>query len=107
MRDDIIFVLYQPQDPVNIGGVARAMSNFGLRRLRLVAPAAFDPARIAGIAHQANEIIAAIACYPTLAAALADCGLVAATTGRARRQRHARQTPRAAAPRAIRARWTA
>ena len=98
MRDDLIFVLYQPQDIVNVGGVARAMGNFGLRRLRLVEPAAFDPERIAGIAHQAGAVIAAIERYPDLPAALADCGLIAATTGRRRLVRHARQTPRAAAP---------
>ncbi|HUS15569.1 MAG TPA: TrmH family RNA methyltransferase, partial [Chloroflexia bacterium] len=42
MLDDIIIVLYQPQDVVNVGGTVRAMSNFGLSRLRLVEPAAFD-----------------------------------------------------------------
>jgi TrmH family RNA methyltransferase len=98
MRDDLIFVLYQPQDLVNVGGVARAMGNFGLRRLRLVEPAAFDPERLAGIAHQAGTVIAAIERYPDLPGALADCGLIAATTGRRRRVRHARQAPRAAAP---------
>jgi TrmH family RNA methyltransferase len=98
MLDNIIFILYQPQDVVNVGGVARAMSNFGLRRLRLVDPAAFDAERIAGVAHQAGAIIAGIEHYPDLPTALADCGLVAATTGRARRVRYTRQPPRAAAP---------
>jgi tRNA/rRNA methyltransferase/tRNA (cytidine32/uridine32-2'-O)-methyltransferase len=98
MLDNIIFILYQPQDVVNVGGVARAMSNFGLRRLRLVEPAAFDADRIAGVAHQAGAIIAGIERYPDLDAALADCGLVAATTGRARRVRYTRQPPRVAAP---------
>ena len=98
MLEHIIFILYQPQDVVNVGGVARAMSNFGLRRLRLVEPAAFDAGRVAGIAHQADAVIAGIERYPDLPAALADCGLVAATTGRARRVRYTRQSPRAAAP---------
>jgi TrmH family RNA methyltransferase len=96
--DHIVFVLYQPQDVVNVGGTARALGNFGFRRLRLVEPAAFDAERIAGIAHQAGPIIAAIERYPDLPAALADCGIVAATTGRPRRFHHPRQTPRAAAP---------
>jgi len=96
--DNIIFVLYQPQDVVNVGGTARAMGNFGLRRLRLVEPAAFDAGRVAGIAHQAGAIIAGIERYPDLPAALAGCGLVAATTGRPRRVHPGRQTPRAAAP---------
>jgi TrmH family RNA methyltransferase len=101
MLDDLIFVLYQPQDVVNVGGVARAMSNFGVRHLRLVEPAAYDAERVAGIAHQAEAIIAGITRYPDLAAALADCGLVAATTGRRRRTRFTRETPRAAAPRLL------
>jgi TrmH family RNA methyltransferase len=96
--DSIVFVLYQPQDVVNVGATARALGNFGLRRLRLVEPAAYDPERMAGIAHQAGAIIAGIERYPDLLAALADCGIVAATTGRPRRVRHARQAPRAAAP---------
>jgi tRNA/rRNA methyltransferase/tRNA (cytidine32/uridine32-2'-O)-methyltransferase len=98
MLDNIIFVLYQPQDVANVGGVARALSNFGLRRLRLVEPAAFDAGRVAGIAHQAEAVIAGIERFPDLPAALADCGLVAATTGRVRRVRYTRQTPRDAAP---------
>jgi tRNA/rRNA methyltransferase/tRNA (cytidine32/uridine32-2'-O)-methyltransferase len=98
MLENIIFILYQPQDVVNVGGVARAMSNFGLRRLRLVEPAAFDAGRVAGIAHQAEAVIAGIERYPDLTAALADCGLVVATTGRARRVRYTRQSPRTAAP---------
>src|SRR5690349_7734549 len=64
MLENIIFILYQPQDVVNVGGVARAMSNFGLRRLRLVEPAAFDAGRVAGIAHQAEAVIAGIERYP-------------------------------------------
>ncbi|MDQ2809652.1 MAG: RNA methyltransferase, partial [Chloroflexota bacterium] len=61
--DHIIFILYQPQDVVNVGGVARALGNFGLRRLRLVEPAAFDRERAAGVAHQAGAILDAIAWY--------------------------------------------
>jgi TrmH family RNA methyltransferase len=96
--DHIIFVLYQPQDLVNIGGVARVLGNFGLRQLRLVAPAAWDRDRAAGIAHQADAVLDAVTLYPDLPAALADCGLVAATTGRPRRVDYARRTPRTAAP---------
>lgn len=94
----VVFVLYQPQDVVNVGGVARAMSNFGLRRLRLVEPAAFDAGRVAGIAHQAGAIITGIEWYPDLPAAVADCGLVVATTGRSRQIHHRRHTPRSAVP---------
>ena len=49
--DNIVVILYQPQDVVNVGAVIRVMSNFGLKRLRLVEPAAWDAYRVEGIAH--------------------------------------------------------
>jgi TrmH family RNA methyltransferase len=55
------------------------MSNFGFFELRLVNPyeAAFREARSA---VNAQEILAGAREYPTLAAAVADCGLVVGTT---------------------------
>ncbi len=94
---NIVVVLYQPQDVVNIGGVVRVMSNFGLSRLRLVAPADYDAYRVEGIAHHTRSIIDRIEFYPDLEAALADCGFVLATTARKRGTRRERFTPRAAA----------
>lgn len=84
--DAVVMVLYQPQDAVNVAAAVRAMSHFGLRRLRLVEPAAYDAYRIAGIAHHTAGILERVERYPTLADALADCGFVAATTGRPRRR---------------------
>jgi tRNA/rRNA methyltransferase len=72
-------VLISPRNPLNIGAAARAMSNFGFSELRLVNPyhVAFREARSAVKAHavleQARE-------YPTVADAVADCGLVVGTT---------------------------
>ncbi|MBM3774427.1 MAG: RNA methyltransferase, partial [Acidobacteria bacterium] len=42
-------VLVRPRNPLNIGAAARAMTNFGFRRMRLVAPyeLAFREARSA------------------------------------------------------------
>ena len=99
MLDHIIFVLYQPQDVVNVGGVARAMSNFGLRRLRLVEPAAFDAERIAGIAHQAEDNHRRLSnTTPTCPRRWPIAAWSPRRPGAPRRFRHARQTPRAAAP---------
>jgi tRNA/rRNA methyltransferase/tRNA (cytidine32/uridine32-2'-O)-methyltransferase len=95
---NVVVVLYQPQDVVNVGGVVRVMSNFGLSRLRLVEPAAFDAYRVEGIAHHTRPIIEAVEHYPTLEAALSDCGFVLGTTARKRGTRRERFTPRAAAP---------
>lgn len=103
---NVVMVLFQPQDVVNVAGVIRVMSNFGLRRLRLVEPAAFDPYRIEGIAHSAGvtgEIVAGTGRFPDLPSALADCGFVLGTTGRPRETRRERLTPRQAAPLLLRA----
>ena len=36
--DAVRVVLYEPQNPINIGAVVRAMKNMGARSLRLVRP---------------------------------------------------------------------
>jgi tRNA/rRNA methyltransferase/tRNA (cytidine32/uridine32-2'-O)-methyltransferase len=96
--DNVVVVLYQPQDVVNVGSVIRVMSNFGLKRLRLVEPAAFDAYRVEGIAHHTRSIINAVEFFPDLAAALSDCGFVLGTTARKRGTRRDRLTPQQAAP---------
>ena len=77
-------VLYEPQDPVNIAAVIRAMKNMGVHSLRLVRPVAYDPHRIAGVAHDTEDIIAAIEHFESLEEALADCVRVAGFTARRR-----------------------
>lgn len=96
--DNIVLVLYQPQDIVNVGGVVRVMSNFGLRRLRLVEPAVFDPYRIEGIAHHTEWIIEKIERFASLEEAVADCGFVLGTTARRRGTRRETLTPRLVTP---------
>jgi tRNA/rRNA methyltransferase len=80
-------VLVEPQLGENIGAAARAMANFGLSRLRLVNPRQGwpnDKARV--MATGAGRVLDAAALYPTIAAAIADCSLVLATTARAHDQ---------------------
>jgi tRNA/rRNA methyltransferase len=82
-----IVVLVEPQLGENIGAAARAMANFGLSRLRLVNPRQGWPNDKAHImATGAGRVLDAAALYPTLAAAIADCSLVLATTARAHDQ---------------------
>lgn len=87
-------VLFEPQDPVNIGGVVRAMKNMGIQDLRLVRPVAYDETRIQQIAHDTRDVMARIRHYTTLDDALSDCVRVAAFTGRRRAARWAMHTPR-------------
>jgi len=74
-----VLVLVRPRNPLNIGAAARAMSNFGAQRLRLVNPFAegFREARSAvgasDLLHRAEE-------FKTVAGAVADCALVVGTT---------------------------
>ena len=78
-------VLVATRNPLNLGAAARAMSNFGFRRLRVVNPyhEAFREARSAvGAAH----VLTAAEEYKTVAEAVADCTLVVGTTAVGHRQ---------------------
>ena len=80
-------ILVEPQLAENIGAVARAMANFGLAQLRLVAPRCGWPAERAYVmASGANRILDAARLYPTAEAAIGDLNLVFATTARAHDQ---------------------
>ncbi len=82
---DPIIVLVRPQLGENIGKAARAMLNFGLTRLRLVAPRDGWPNPGAGpAASGADVVLDGAELFPTLAEAVADCGHVYATTVRRR-----------------------
>ena len=99
----IVLVLDRPRDVANVGGVVRAMGNFGLGRLRLVEPAAFDEGRVRAMAHRGSRVLERLERHATLDGALADCGFVLGTTARSREVRHERMTPRQAAPALLRA----
>ncbi|MBI1275580.1 RNA methyltransferase [bacterium] len=78
-----VVILVRPQMGENIGAAARAMRNFGMKELVIVAPRdgwpnekAYEMARNAEIVLDEARIV------PTLAEALADCNMVIACTGR-------------------------
>jgi len=80
-----IVVLVRPQLGQNIGKAARAMLNFGLTELRLVAPRDGWPNPDAGpAASGADALLDSAAVFETTADAVADCGLVFASTVRRR-----------------------
>ncbi|NNF13357.1 MAG: hypothetical protein HKN72_09045 [Gemmatimonadetes bacterium] len=80
----VALVLDHPKDLVNIAGVIRVMSNFGLSDLRLVNPDEFDAYRLEGIAHRTGHLIEAATMHDSLEGALADARYVVGTTARAR-----------------------
>ena len=93
-------ILCQPQIGENIGAAARAMKNFGLTDLRLIAPQCRWPnERALALASGAGDILEAARVYPDLGAGLADIRLVLATTARDRDALREILTPEAAAQR--------
>ncbi|MFO7588640.1 MAG: TrmJ/YjtD family RNA methyltransferase [Gemmatimonadota bacterium] len=96
--DRIVVVLLEPQDLVNVALVVRAMKNMELSRLRLVAPAEFDPWRIEGIAHDTAEIVRAAEVVERFEEAIRGAVRVVATTARRRAKRQEWAEPREAAP---------
>lgn len=79
------FVLVRPQLGENIGAVARAMLNFGLTDLRLVAPRDGWPNPAAGpAASGADEVLADARVFATVPEAVSDCADVYAATVRRR-----------------------
>jgi len=93
-------ILSHPQMGENIGAAARAMKNFGLSELRLIAPSCRWPNdRALALAAGAGDIVNNAKVYPDVAAALADVRLVLATTARDRDVVREILTPEAAARR--------
>jgi tRNA/rRNA methyltransferase len=76
-------VLVRPEVAANVGAAARALRNFGLRELVLVAPQA-DPAdrEARRLSTHGEAILTAARVVPDFAAAVADCVLVAGTSAR-------------------------
>lgn len=93
-----VFVLVRPQLGENIGKAARAMLNFGLTKMRLVAPRDGWPNPAAGpAASGADRVLADARVFDSVADAVADCGHVYATTVRKRGVTKPVVTPEAAA----------
>ncbi|HSM86099.1 MAG TPA: TrmJ/YjtD family RNA methyltransferase [Candidatus Limnocylindrales bacterium] len=83
--DRLCVLLVATRNPLNIGAVARAMSNFGFSRLRVVRP--YEPTfREARSAVGAAQVLAEAQEYSTVADAVADCVLVVGTTAAHNRQ---------------------
>lgn len=92
-----LMVLVRPQMGENIGAAARAMLNFGLEHMRLVAPRDGwpNPAAVA-MASGAGRVLDHARVYGDVPAAVADCTMVYATTARGRELTRPVLTPEAA-----------
>lgn len=85
--DRLCVVLVSTRNPLNIGAAARAMSNLGFLRLRVVNPyeASFRETRSA---VGAAPLLAKAEEYSSVAEAVADCSLVIGTTAAGNRELH-------------------
>jgi TrmH family RNA methyltransferase len=91
-------ILVRTRNPLNIGAVARAISNFGFDSLRLVNPYS-EAFREARSAVGAAQILKDAREFRSVAEAVADCSLVVGTTAlRNRNLPHSLKTPARAAP---------
>jgi TrmH family RNA methyltransferase len=92
--DNVCVVLVEPQDPVNIAAVVRAMKNMGVRQLRLVNPVEYDPSRVERVAHDTRDIVSAVRHFASLDEAIADCVFAAGFTARRRKAKWKLVSPR-------------
>ena len=97
MKNNPAIILVNPQMGENIGAAARAMLNFELTDMRLVAPRDGWPnSRAVDISSGALEQMPPVQVFDTLKAAITDLHLIYATTARPRDMIKPVFTPRAA-----------
>lgn len=95
-----VVVLVRPQLGENIGAAARAMLNFGLTEMRLVAPRDGWPSeRARATASRADLVLDRATVHDTTVEAIGDLELVLATTARERDMSKPVLRPREAAAR--------
>lgn len=82
--DQIRIVMIQTTHPGNIGAVARAMKNMGLKDLCLVSPKRFPDPDADARSSGATDILQAAKVVETLDEALSDCHFVVGTSARGR-----------------------
>ena len=85
---EIIFILYKPAVPGNIGAAARALKTMGFSRLRLIDPCDHLAKEALMLAHGANEILKQATLYDSFEEATRDLDLVVSTTAKERTAKH-------------------
>jgi len=82
LLDRARFVLVRPRGSLNIGLVARALKNMGLRRLDLGAPPAYRERIARSMCSRAEDLLDRMRVFDDLPSALAEADLVVAATSR-------------------------
>lgn len=99
--ENIRIVMVNPLYGGNVGSVCRAMANMGFCDLALVSPSNLNMKEARMMACHAGDILDNRTEFGSLADAVADCGLVLATTARAGLYRRHAKTPRDWAAKAL------
>ena len=94
IRQNLHFVLVEPETPGNIGSAARALKTCGFEKLVLVNPANLDHPELSWLAHNSMDIIEKATIVPTFADAIQDMKLVVGTTMRTRKYKFPIFNPR-------------
>ena len=81
-KEKIAIILVSPENPDNIGAVARAVKNMGFADLRLVSPPRAWRAKAKKMAMSASDILKKGKAYASLQDAIQDLGVVIGTTRR-------------------------
>lgn len=84
LREKFSIILNKPENPENIGLVARSMKNTGFEDLRLVGLSSFEKKTILTAVH-AHEILANARFFLDLTAATQDLDVIFAATSKARK----------------------
>ncbi|SLM27600.1 TrmH2 [Desulfamplus magnetovallimortis] len=97
-KDNLTVILVEPQGPLNIGSVCRAMMNFGFHDLRIVNPCRGYQSREARkMALSAQHMLSEARIFENLPQAIKDCHVAFGTTRRFGRYRKNFFTPDSAA----------
>jgi len=80
--NNIAIILVSSRVSENIGATARAMKNFGLSNLRLVAPRGYNKEKAYRMARKGSDILDAMVVVPSINEAVSDLVLIGATTAR-------------------------
>jgi TrmH family RNA methyltransferase len=91
--ENIYIILVEPETPGNIGSIARAMKNTGLKNMRLVNPCDTDTKELRQLAHRSKDIVKNAEHFPSLKDALKDINVSVGTTMRRRSIKFPNFTP--------------
>ncbi|MFZ5940116.1 MAG: TrmH family RNA methyltransferase [Bacteroidota bacterium] len=83
-QPEIVFILFKPAVPGNVGASARALKTMGFRELRLIDPCDHLSAEALMLAHGAHEILREARVFPGYDEATAGLDLVICTTAKQR-----------------------